>query len=65
MARRRVSKTMSELHATALACYHCGGVGWLGVPDEICNECGGEGLPAKPAPVTEKDPDEDVDDGIF
>ena len=65
MARRRVSKTMSEINATALRGYHCGGVGWLGVPDEICNECGGEGLPSKPAPVTGRDPDEDVDDGIF
>ena len=65
MARRRVSKTMYELNESAMKCYHCGGVGWLGVPDEICNECGGDGLPEQSVPVTDGAPDEDINDGIF
>ena len=43
MARRKVDKTMAEIkysytryrRACEAECYHCGGVGWLGVPDEV------------------------------
>lgn len=72
MARRKVDKTMAEIkysytryrRACEEECYHCGGVGWLGVPDELCI-CEKEGLRADPPPVTEGDQDEGVDDGIF
>ena len=73
MARRKVDKTMAEIkysytryrRACEAECYHCGGVGWLGVPDEVCEKCGGEGLQGQQPPVTEGDQDEGVDDGIF
>lgn len=45
-------------------CHWCGGVGWLGVPDELCI-CVTEGLPRHQPPVTEPEQSEDIDEGIF